>query len=169
MALEPLPLPGDNLRSQGVEVCTVDFHRPHPSVKTNRREALRAKIRLSMPAGAFEGLIVGPDNQILEGLSSNFFAVLDGRLHTASAGILEGISRRIVLEVVPVGLPVVLQPVKLAQIPDLQEAFMSSSSRGVLPVVTVDGQAIGEGRPGPYTGQIIQAYDAWIAAHLEPL
>jgi branched-chain amino acid aminotransferase len=122
-----------------------------------------------MPEGAYEGLITGPKGEILEGLSSNFYAVLDGELRTAEEHVLHGISRRIVLEIAEHRLPVDLQPVTLADLPDASEAFMSSSSRGILPVIAVNDTIIGNGKPGPVTSELVQAYDAWVEDHLEPL
>jgi branched-subunit amino acid aminotransferase/4-amino-4-deoxychorismate lyase len=66
-------------------------------------------------------------------------------------------------------LPVDLQPVTLADLPDASEAFMSSSSRGILPVIAVNDTIIGNGKPGPVTSELVQAYDAWVEDHLEPL
>jgi branched-chain amino acid aminotransferase len=169
VALEPLPPPAAKFRDTGVRVCSVEFHRPQPSVKTNQQEAQRAKIRQSMPAGIFEGLILGPRHEILEGLTSNFFAVKDAHLYTAGGGVLAGISRQIVLEVAPSILPVHMEPVSLHQIPELDEAFMSSSSRGVLPIVEVNSLPIGSARPGRRTLEIMRAYDVWVAGHLEAL
>jgi branched-subunit amino acid aminotransferase/4-amino-4-deoxychorismate lyase len=51
----------------------------------------------------------------------------------------------------------------------LSEAFITSSSRGIVPVVEIDGITIGAGVPGAYTRKLGEVYQAWVAQHLEPL
>lgn len=167
--MERLPDLPEAYLQDGVKVVSVRFARSHPRIKSNRLESLRAQVRSQMPEGAYEGLITGPRGEILEGLSSNFYAILDGELHTAEENVLHGISRRIVLEIAEDRLPVGLHPVTVADLPNASEAFMSSSSRGILPVVTVNETTIGSGRPGAVTSELMHAYEAWVEDHLEPL
>jgi branched-chain amino acid aminotransferase len=169
VTMEALPrLPVAYIR-HGVAALTVKFSRSHPRVKSNRLEALRAEVRQTMPEGAYEGLITGPKGEILEGMSSNFYAVMDGALHTAEQDILHGISRQIVLAVAEGWIPITYSPVATDDLPTLSEAFMSSSSRGILPVVTINGIPIGDGEPGEVSIDLIQRYNAWVEAHLERL
>jgi D-alanine transaminase len=62
-----------------------------------------------------------------------------------------------------------LDPVNVNEIDVLQEALLTSSGRGVVPIVEIDGRAIGTGKPGPYTRRLRAAYDTWADAHLEPI
>ena len=66
-------------------------------------------------------------------------------------------------------MPVNFQPVHISELPALQEAFITSSSRGVLPVSQIDAARIGAGKPGPLTRRLRQAYDEIILEQLEPL
>jgi branched-chain amino acid aminotransferase len=109
------------------------------------------------------------DNHLLEGTSSNFYAVLRDTLYTAHEGVLGGTARQIVYEVAPSVLPLVRRSVSITDLEALQEAFISSSSRGVVPVVEIDGHRLGDGTPGRYTRQIMAAYAAWVQSHLETL
>lgn len=169
LAVEPLaPLP-PHLRQAGVAVATVPLRRPEPRLKTNDWLRERARIRRQLPAEAYEAVLVDEAGRLLEGLSSNFYGVLEDSLWTAREGVLPGIARRIVLEVAPQVLPVRLQALSCQDLPRLEEAFLSSSSRGVVPIVRIDGAVIGNGRPGPRTRAIAEAYEAWVQAHLEPL
>jgi branched-chain amino acid aminotransferase len=169
VAMENLPSLPEAYRQEGVKLVCVRFARSHPKIKSNRLEALRAQVRGQMPEDAYEGLITGPKGEILEGLSSNFYAVVQGELRTAEDEVLHGISRRIVLKIAKPRLPIVLRPAALADLPDTSEAFMSSSSRGILPVVAVDDMRIGTGKPGIVTMELLSAYDGWVEEHLEPL
>jgi len=168
-ALEPLAPVSDSLRRDGVAVQTFAARRSNPAAKSTTWMTDRASLQAQMKPGVYEGLLTDSDGAILEGLTSNFYAILDGRLRTAGAGILNGISRRIVLTVAPDILPVEEQAVTLADIPALSEAFLTSSSRGVIPIVAIDGQPIGAGQPGPLTRRISAAYDAWAEEHIEPI
>jgi branched-chain amino acid aminotransferase len=86
----------------------------------------------------FEVLMVRSNGHILEGLTSNFFAVHAGVLRTAGEGTLEGVARSIDLEIAEGPLPVMLRSVSRMDVPALSEAFVTSSSREALPMVVVD-------------------------------
>lgn len=169
LAFEPLnPLP-DAVWRDGVSVHTIRAQRHKPHAKSTEWIALRREMRQALPPDAYEGLLIGPDNLILEGMSSNFFAVLNGELRTAGEGVLNGTARAVLLEVAPAVLPVRLQPVTLDDAPRLDEALLTSSSRGVIPVTRINGAPVHDGRPGPIAAALRARYDAWAEAHLEPL
>jgi len=84
--------------------------------------------------------------------------VLGGVLRTASEGVLEGVTRGIVLAAATDLLPVELRPARLADLPAASEAFITSSTREVVPVVAIDGRRIGHGRPGAVTGALLARY-----------
>jgi branched-subunit amino acid aminotransferase/4-amino-4-deoxychorismate lyase len=67
------------------------------------------------------------------------------------------------------GLPVRLQPVHITELSTLQEAFITSSSRGILPVCRIDELRIATGNPGPLARRLKQAFDDIILEQLEPL
>ncbi|MCP4423872.1 MAG: aminotransferase class IV [Chloroflexi bacterium] len=122
-----------------------------------------AKRRSLMNNSVYEHLILDKSGRILEGTGSNFYAVRDGAVWTAGAGILEGITRQIILDLLPqLGIPLRLEPVNAADILALDEAAISSSSRGWLPVTAIDGQRVGDGRPGPISKQIMIAYNEYV-------
>lgn len=134
--------------------------REQPGVKT----ADFAIKRRDYNGDAYEYLLVDAAGHILEGTGSNFYAVRDGMVWTAKEGILEGITRQIILDLLPqLGLPLRLEPASVSDLPRLDEAAMSSSSRALLPVVAVAGQMIGNGRPGPITQRILAAYNEYVA------
>ncbi len=166
-AIEPFKDVPVEVRANGARVQSVNGQRSIPRAKNTAWMETRA--HLSLPEGIYEGLLIGPDGTILEGMSSNFYAIRDGALYTAQGTVLPGISRRIALEVAPEVLPVYLEPVRLADVPRLQEAFLTSAGRGVVPIVEIDGQQVNGGRPGPFTRAIERRYNAWTEAHLEEI
>jgi branched-chain amino acid aminotransferase len=160
------PVPG-SLRAEGVQCALMAIRRPHPEAKTLGWMHQRGDTPI--PEGAYEGLLISPTEEILEGYTSNVYAIVDGTLRTAEVGVLHGISRYIVLQVAPSLLPVRLDPILVSDLPRTEEAFLTSSTRGIIPIVSIDGRAIGTGKVGPRTRELTLAYSQWVEAHLEPL
>lgn len=168
MALSHLrPLPAE-IYSQGVKVITTDVRRQNPRLKSTAfittSEGTRAQIAASK---IFEALLVR-NGSILEGMTSNFFYVKGGKLGTARKNILLGVTRRSVLRVARgCGLDILYQPLKREQVPNISEAFLTSSSRGIVPIVRIDDMPVGEGRPGLMTEQLSTLYIEYVMRHAE--
>ncbi|HJW83265.1 MAG TPA: aminotransferase class IV, partial [Anaerolineae bacterium] len=96
----------------------------------------------------------------LEGTSSNFFAVLDGRLRTAGEDALQGVTRGLVLAEAKEIVPIALAAIEAADLPRLSEALITSSSRDVMPVIQIDQVCVGSGEPGPITQALMAGYRA---------
>jgi branched-chain amino acid aminotransferase len=97
--------------------------------------------------------------RVSEGPGFNIFSVRGGTVTTPETGVLEGITRRTVLEICD-ELRIAAEPKGLTQ-SDLRaadEVFISSTAGGVMPVCRIDGEPIGEGVPGPVTGRITELY-----------
>ena len=89
------------------------------------------------------------------------------RVYTAGEGVLEGITREILLRLIPeLGIEVRLEAVGADEIATLDEAALSGSSRALLPVVSVAGQPVGDGRPGPIMRRILDAYNLFVAENV---
>ncbi len=166
--LEPFDPPPPALYEQGVRVALARAHRERPRAKDSHFVEMRNALRAEYP-DAYEVLLYDERERILEGTSSNFYAVLGGMLRTAGDGVLEGVARSILLEVAPAVLPVYCKPVTLSDLPRLDEAFLTSSSRGVVPIVQIGDVTIGMGMPGPITLRLRARYDAQVEAELKPL
>jgi len=111
--------------------------------------------------GAHEAILLDQRGLITEGASSNIFAVLGGALHTPplSAGILEGITRGKVMRLArEAGLALEERELGPADLAAASELFLTSTLREVLPVTRVDGQSVGDGRPGPVTLRLRALY-----------
>jgi branched-chain amino acid aminotransferase len=192
IALQPFTPPPPELYETGV---TVDFaeglSRDRPLVKaagfaekrpgTAGLSQLEAGARAQMPedrraAGRdassvvpYEYLLLDAGGRILEGTGTNFWAVTNGTVYTAGEGVLEGITREILLDLIPsLGIPVKLQAIAVDAITSLDEAALSGSSRAFLPVVSIAGRPVGDGRPGPISRRILQAYNEFVAENIRP-
>jgi branched-chain amino acid aminotransferase len=117
----------------------------------------------------YEYLLLDSAGRILEGTGTNFWGVREGVVYTAGEGVLEGITREILLQLVAeLGLPLRLEAVGAGDIASLDEAALSGSSRALLPVVSIAGQPVGDGRPGPVMRRILAAYNAFVAENVRP-
>ena len=167
LAVEPLkPLPRE-VYENGVRVETTELQREHPRLKSTafigRSDSERKHIAQER---IFEALLV-KDGKVLEGMTSNFFYVGQvvnlSYIGTARDDILLGVTRKTVIEIARGrGLEIKYQPLKQGQVSALEETFITSSSRGIVPVVKIDEITIGQGRPGSITKQLINAYEAYV-------
>jgi len=166
--VRPCPLIPDSWRREGVDVAIVDVRRNaaealDPAIKSsnllNNLLAWRAARRL----GAYEPILLDAAGAIAEGASSNIFIVQEGRLLTPalSVGILRGITRDVVIDRARSdGIPVEESVLEAGRLARADEAFLTSTLKGVLPIRRVDGWPIREGRPGPLTRRVAALYDA---------
>jgi branched-chain amino acid aminotransferase len=163
-----VPLPA-RLYAEGVVCTTVRVRRDNPRAKDTRFIATAQKAYRGLAPGVEEGLIVAEDGALLEGLSSNFFAIAGGTLRTEQEHALPGITRSVVLEVAAAVLPIETRPIRQSELPVVTEAFITSVSRGVLPVARIDDSAVGDGRVGPRTRAIADGFAALVEREAEPL
>ncbi|HRQ42008.1 MAG TPA: aminotransferase class IV [Chloroflexota bacterium] len=167
IALLPFTPPDPALYERGVVVAMAhDLHRARPLAKT----ADFAQARQVYPVGGavYEYLLLDEAGHLLEGTGTNFYGVRDGVLRTAGSGVLGGITRKIVLELAAeLGIPVNFTAVHLTEIPHLQEAALSGSSRAIVPVVQIGGQVVGDGRPGPICQRLLTAYNSFVSQEIK--
>ena len=112
--------------------------------------------------GAVEAWFVDELGLVTEGASSNAWIVdAEGRLRTrdTQANILRGITRSTLLEVIAdAGLPIAEQPFTVEEAKAAREAFITGAGTLVLPIVSVDGAQIGDGKPGPIATRLRRLY-----------
>lgn len=143
------------------------------SIKRNSREALNPGIKTgnylnnvlakmeARKAGAADALMLNPTGQLTECTTSNFFFIRDQRLMTPSlsCGILSGITREVVLRLARENGVLVEEgewPADVLQI--AEEAFITGTVKMIMPVTTLDGRPIGDGKPGPITKMMMRLY-----------
>jgi len=170
IAAQPLSaLPAEHY-VQGAAAITRRLTRQLPEAKLTRFIARSQAARRALSEGVNEALMINEVDELTEGLSSNFFGVLNGAVRTAGSGVLAGVTRAIVLEnIQALGLNLQFEPLRLDEIPQLDEAFITSSSRGVLPLRQIDQRTIGAGEPGPITRALIEAFAESIRRLAEPI
>jgi branched-chain amino acid aminotransferase len=167
---QPLKALPSSAYIQGVAVITTHLERLLPEAKLTRFIERSRMVRLTLPEGVNEALMVNPSGELTEGLSSNFFGVLAGQVRTAGSGVLAGVTRALVLENIhQQGHPMVFKPLRLDDLPHLDEAFLTSSSRGLLPICRIDQSQVGAGVPGEITLALMEAFSSSIRLLVEPI
>ncbi|MGE5174221.1 MAG: branched-chain-amino-acid transaminase [Betaproteobacteria bacterium] len=160
---------------RGVDVAIVKTRRNHPlaldpAIKgTNFLNNILAKIE-AIKAGAYEGIMLNWEGYVAEGTISNIGMVKKGVLYTPSmdAGILEGVTRDLVLRLArrkKIPTREVLMPLKSLLAAD--ECFITNTTMEIMPVTTIHKKPVGNGRPGPVTSLLCQAYKKEVLACLK--
>lgn len=168
--IEPLVVLPSKAYRDGVQVIFSHLHRENPTAKSTAFVQIADVERKRLLDGVNEALMVDPDGNILEGLSSNFFGIQNNTLFTAEEGVLKGITRSQVLRCAEsAGILVVRKPVNVKDLPLLTEAFITSASRGVLPVVQIETTRIGNGKPGRITRAIENLFNQMIEGEIEEI
>jgi D-alanine transaminase len=153
-------VPPSDVRSRGVAVTTYpDYRWSRCDLKTvNLLPAVMAK-QFASDHDAFESIFVR-EAVVTEGSHTNVFGVIGGEVRTYpnSNYILPGITRDVVIELAhELGIPVSETPIYLHEIAILEECFLTGTTSDVMPVVSIDGKPVGNGRPGAITMRLYEA------------
>ena len=159
------PAKGEAQAAKGIAVVTVPDNRwERVDIKSVGLLPNCLAKQAAKEAGAKEAWFVDADGFVTEGSSTNAWIVTrDGRLVTRPAefGILRGITRTVLLDVADrLGLIVEERAFTPAEAKAAAEAFITAATTLVMPVVSVDGDAVGDGRPGPTALALRQAFHA---------
>jgi branched-chain amino acid aminotransferase len=159
---KPLIAPAASLYEQGVALIVARTRRNLPTAlspqikSTNLLNNILAK-REALAAGAFDSLLLNWESHLTECTVSNLFFVTDGVVRTPSVdcGILDGITRNLVLELAAeLHFPTEEGRFTVDQLYRADECFLTNTSMEIMPVVSVDHRPIGQGTPGPVTGRL---------------
>lgn len=155
--ITPLTPPPTHWYTDGVKIITVYSGRILPGAKSIDYIRANLALRDAKKAGAVEAIYVDRDRHVLEGTTSNIFAVINGVLVTPDRDILPGITRKTVLEISSALMECRLGDLSLDALLSADEVFITGSGKGIVPVVQVNDHPIGDGRPGPKTRLLIEA------------
>ena len=137
-----------------------------PTVKNYHWLDLVAGLCDAYDRGGETVMLTDHADNVVEGPGFNVFAVKAGRICTPSRGVLEGITRRTVIELAgQLGIPLHPRAVPADELRAADEVSVTSTAGGIMPVTTLDGKPVGSGKPGPVTLQLREAY--WML-HADP-
>jgi branched-chain amino acid aminotransferase len=149
----------------GVKVITAEMARHDPRIKDTGFISSSLAQRVQIGTDVFEVLLT-KDGNILEGMTSNFYAIKGNTLITARRGILLGVTRRAVLRLARgQGISIIYRSPHVDE--KFNEAFLTSSSRGVVSIISIDGKPVGQGRPGRWSIILSEAYQAYVEERSE--
>ena len=151
---------------RGVTVSLVSIVRNHPAsvnplIKSNNLLNNALAMQEAVRRGAFEGVMRNYRGELAECTTANLFVVKGGVALTPplDAGLLAGITREFLFEIgAELGVEVREQVLRDADLLGADEAFLTSTTREIVPIAKVDSSIIGSGRPGEVTRRLLAAY-----------
>lgn len=156
MATELKPFPRE-WYSEGVKIITSNVTRYIPGSKsTSYLQAIMA-LRNARKGGAIESIYVNEKGHLLEGTTSNLFAVRNKTIVTPEKDILPGITREVVMELAAEKFDVECDVIKRQSLAEYDELFITSSNKEVVPVTHIDKMLITK-KPGTVTTEIMNMF-----------
>lgn len=151
---------------EGLELVTASTIRNHPAALSPRIKSLNYLNNImaqmeALKAGCVEAVMLNTKGEVAECTGDNLFIVRRGKLMTPpiDAGILEGITRAVVIELAEeAGFEVCETPLSRHDIFVADECFLTGSAAEVIAAVKLDDRVIGTGKPGPITNQLNKAF-----------
>jgi branched-chain amino acid aminotransferase len=158
--------PAPEVYENGVRVVIVDIVRNHPStvnpmIKSNNLMNSALAMQQALRSHAFEGVMRNYKGELTECTTANLFIVTNGIALTPplEAGLLPGITREFLFDIgKDVGVEVAERTLHDEDLFGADEAFLTSTTRELVPIVTVNDRMIGNGRPGPVTWKLLNAF-----------
>ncbi len=167
VGIQPFTPIQESIYQNGVKVVSAELARQSPRVKDTGFITSSIDQRKQVGRDVFEVLLTR-NGKILEGMTSNFYAINGKTLITAQSGILLGVTRRAILRLARgQGMAIEYRAPKLGE--NFSEAFLTSSSRGVVPIVSIDDKPVGQGKVGKWTKILSKAYQAYIEERSEKI
>lgn len=155
-AFNPFP---DKYYTNGIRTITTDATRTLPKIKTLHYLPAILSLEKAKKQGCDEAIYVNKKQELLEGTRCNFFAFKEGSLITCNSDeIFFGYTRQLLLKKASSHFPIQLRSLHIDEIPDIEEAFITSSLKEIVPVVSIDDHPIGNGKPGPHTHALMSLF-----------
>jgi branched-chain amino acid aminotransferase len=164
--VKPHADPPPEIYRDGVRVVIVDVVRNHPAsvnpmIKSNNLMNSALAMQEALRRGAYEGIMRNFRGELTECAVANLFVIRHGAALTPplSAGLLPGITREYLFDIGQrEGIPVREETLRDDDLFGADEAFLTGTTREIVPIVTVDNRTIGNGQPGPTTLRLLDAF-----------
>lgn len=152
-----------NFFEEGARLLVVDMDRFMPTVKSlNYMTAVMSQKKMKA-AGAVEALYRNADGFISECAVSNFLLFKGDQLITPESGVLPGITRNVAMELAEDRFEVVMRPIHFDEIATADEAFITSTTKEVMPIVQVGDVIVGSGKVGERTRYLMDIFKTYTA------
>lgn len=161
ISLQPLQLPTTKQYKNGVSVMTTLLSRPLPSIKSTNLLAQKLLWQEMQTKQAFEAIFIDPNGNVLEGSRSNLLIIKDQKIYTPKKDILKGTTSRLINQFSDqLNIPFTAKSLTLKDFLKADEAFITNTIIGVVPINQVDTHKI---PTGPITPQLQTAYQNYLA------
>ncbi len=165
VGIQPFKPHPEIIYTHGVRTVTSVITRHDPQIKDTGFITESVEQRKLLSKDIFE-ILLTKNGKILEGMTSNFYGVKGRTIITARQGILAGVTRKAVLEIARgQGMSIEYRAPHVDE--KFNEAFLTSSSRGVVPIVSIDNKPVGQGSVGKWAKILSQAYQAYVEERSE--
>jgi branched-chain amino acid aminotransferase len=160
--IEQLPVYPPEIWKTGVKLITSDYLRDVPAIKsTSYLNAI--KLRPLVDKHGAHDMLYCHDGQVLELTRYSFFLFMGNTLVTPKENILPGVTRKVLLQLCRGVFPIEERAVLTSELSEATEAFLSGTTKGVMPVVQIDDTTIGDGNPGENTRRLMDIFRDYIA------
>jgi branched-chain amino acid aminotransferase len=139
----------------GAKLITVDHERFMPTVKSLNYITAIISLKEARKNGAVEALYRTHDGLVTECTTSNFFAFRDGRLITSDVQVLDGVTRGAALDAAEDIYEIDYRPLSYAELATVDEAFITSTTKEIMPIVRINDIVIGDGAVGVHTRRLM--------------
>lgn len=151
--------------TDGAKIITVDMERFIPTSKsTNYLSAVFAQQK-AHAEGGIEAIYKNKQNNVLEGTTTNIFCFKDNELITPPDGILPGITRGAVLELLKETYDIQLRHINAAELQEMDEVFITASNKEIVPIIQIDDLVINGGKPGEKTLALLKTWADYTKAY----
>ncbi|WPR74010.1 aminotransferase class IV [Algoriphagus sp. NG3] len=151
---ESLIFPAQEKYEKGIKLLSLEYVRPIADIKTTNY-ALSVWDSMRWKDAGAEDVLYHMNGIISESSRSNFFIVKDGTISTPDTHVLMGITRKHVIELAG---EVQIRPISLQEALNADEAFITSTTKVLLPVTQIDEHEIGAGKPGPVSLDLLEKF-----------
>ena len=150
------PFPSSSLLENGMRLMSYQYQRQLPQVKTTDY-LMSIWLQPILKDGNADDILYFSGGIITESPRSNFFIVTaEGKLITPGANVLKGITRKNLIQMASTEHAVEERDVRMEEVAAAREAFITSTTKQIIPVVQLDGKMIGDGKPGSVTKKLMK-------------
>ena len=162
----PWQLPPAEYFSEGISLMTYDYTREFPRAKSTSY-AMALRLQPAWEQGGHIDVLYHENGTVTEVSRSNVFFFKGEVLVTNEADILKGVNRKHVLKVAEDEFKVEIRSFTVEELTGADEAFITSSNKRIMPLIGIEKEKIGNGKPGPKTQQMMRLFEEYISAYVK--
>lgn len=146
---------------RGASLMTYDYQRDLPKIKSTYY-AQSVALQKEFVAKGHADVLYTHQGYLSEASRSSLFLIKNGEIYSSEYEVLDGVTRKHVIQAIQGDMKVHHTELQLKDLLETDEAFITSTSKKVLPIVKVDDQSIGDGKPGGLTQRVMQLFEKYL-------